>query len=86
MKHSICKYCDSLLIEGETSSSVVENKSKGGQKPWADVLVVKCHTCEGVKRFPAQAPRQKRRPMRVKELKERNEMESLQPDVAMGED
>ncbi|KAI1452130.1 Rpr2-domain-containing protein [Annulohypoxylon moriforme] len=70
MKHTICKFCDTLLIEGETSSSVVENKSKGSKKPWADVLVVKCHTCGGVRRFPVQAPRQKRRPIREKESEE----------------
>ncbi|OTA76889.1 hypothetical protein M434DRAFT_49314, partial [Hypoxylon sp. CO27-5] len=70
MKHTICKFCDSLLIEGETSSSIVENKSKGGKKPWADVLVVKCNACGGVKRFPVQAPRQKRRPVREKESNE----------------
>ncbi|KAI4859493.1 Rpr2-domain-containing protein [Hypoxylon rubiginosum] len=73
MKQSICKYCDTLLIEGETSSSAVENKSKGGKKPWADVLVVKCHTCQGVKRFHVQAPRQKRRPIREKESNRRHE-------------
>ncbi|KAI2604896.1 Rpr2-domain-containing protein [Hypoxylon fragiforme] len=61
IKHTICKLCDSLLIEGDSSTSVVENKSKGGKKPWADVLVVKCHTCGGVRRFPVQAPRQNRR-------------------------
>ncbi|KAI1408069.1 Rpr2-domain-containing protein [Hypoxylon sp. FL1857] len=75
MKHTICKFCDSLLIEGETSSSVIENKSKHGKKPWADVLVVKCHACGGVKRFPVQAPRQKRRPLREKELKDKKEMD-----------
>ncbi|KAF2965407.1 hypothetical protein GQX73_g8156 [Xylaria multiplex] len=64
IKHTICKFCDTLLIEGETSTSVVENKSKHGKKPWADVLVVKCNTCDRVKRFPVQAPRQKRRPER----------------------
>ncbi|KAI1766315.1 Rpr2-domain-containing protein [Hypoxylon sp. FL1150] len=92
MKRSICKYCDTLLVEGETSSSVIENKSKGCKKPWADVLVVKCHTCQGVKRFPVQAPRQKRRPIREKESKERNEKVSCgqqekerhDVDVAMG--
>ncbi|KAI0487323.1 RNAse P Rpr2/Rpp21/SNM1 subunit domain-containing protein [Xylaria cf. heliscus] len=64
IKHTICKFCDALLIEGETSTSVVENKSKHGKKPWADVLVVKCNACHGVRRFPVQAPRQKRRPQR----------------------
>ncbi|KAI0019889.1 hypothetical protein F4780DRAFT_780013 [Xylariomycetidae sp. FL0641] len=56
-----------------TSSSVVENKSKGGKKPWADVLVITCHTCQGVKRYPVQAARQKRRPVREKEARETTE-------------
>ncbi|KAI0405943.1 RNAse P Rpr2/Rpp21/SNM1 subunit domain-containing protein [Xylaria palmicola] len=64
IKHTFCKFCDTLLIEGQTSTSVVENKSRLGRKPWADVLVVKCNICYGVKRFPVQAPRQKRRPQR----------------------
>ncbi|KAI1811081.1 Rpr2-domain-containing protein [Poronia punctata] len=64
IKHTICKFCDSLLIEGKTSTSVVENRSKGGRKPWADVLVVRCDTCGGVRRFPVGAERQKRRPLR----------------------
>ncbi|KAI1488457.1 Rpr2-domain-containing protein [Biscogniauxia mediterranea] len=67
MKHTICKLCDSLLIEGETSSSTIENRSKGGRKPWADVLVVKCSTCGGVRRYPVQAARQKRRSAREEE-------------------
>ena len=73
MKHTICKYCDTLLIEGDTSTSAVENQSKGGKKPWADVLVVKCNTCGGLKRFPVQAPRQKRRPVRQAESKKKAE-------------
>ncbi|KAI2615398.1 Rpr2-domain-containing protein [Hypoxylon sp. NC1633] len=76
MKRTICKFCDSLLVEGKTSSSWVENQSKGGKKPWADVLVVKCHACSGVKRFPVQAPRQKRRLMREPKDKEKQEQEA----------
>lgn len=64
IKRSICKYCDTLLIEGQTCSSIVENKSKGGKKPWADTLVVKCQTCGREKRFPVNTPKQKRRPLR----------------------
>ncbi|KAJ4416923.1 hypothetical protein N0V82_006473 [Gnomoniopsis sp. IMI 355080] len=64
IKRSICKHCDSLLIDGQSSSSVVENNSKGGKKPWADVLVIKCHTCGREKRFPINAPTQKRRQLR----------------------
>lgn len=65
MKRTICKYCDTLLVEGQTCSSAVENKSKGGKKPWADVLVIKCHTCGGEKRFPVNTERQKKRPHRA---------------------
>ncbi|KAI0506158.1 RNAse P Rpr2/Rpp21/SNM1 subunit domain-containing protein [Xylaria bambusicola] len=65
IKHTICKYCDTLLVPGETSTSVVENKSKHGKKPWADVLVVKCNTCGRVTRCPIHTPRQKRRPNRM---------------------
>ncbi|TVY58608.1 hypothetical protein LCER1_G001569 [Lachnellula cervina] len=38
MKHSICKKCDTLLVDGSTCTNEVENKSKEGRKPWADVL------------------------------------------------
>ncbi|KAI7787459.1 hypothetical protein LA080_015680 [Diaporthe eres] len=65
MKRSICKFCDTLLVEGQTCTSTVENTSKGGRKPWADVLVIKCHTCHHAKRFPVNAPRQQRRPLRT---------------------
>ncbi|KAI1362619.1 RNAse P Rpr2/Rpp21/SNM1 subunit domain-containing protein [Xylaria arbuscula] len=65
IKHTICKYCDTILITGETSTVVVENKSKHGKKPWADVLVMKCNTCSRVKRFPIHGQRQKRRPNRT---------------------
>ncbi|KAI0475933.1 Rpr2-domain-containing protein [Xylariaceae sp. FL0804] len=83
MKHTICKYCDSLLVEGETSTSVVENASKGGRKPWADVLVVRCHTCAGTRRFPVQAPRQRRRTARGQEAKDTLDQARKGTDVAM---
>lgn len=67
MKLSICKNCDTLLVDGSTCTTQVENKSKGGKKPWADVLVKKCNTCEKEKRFPLGAERQKRRPQRSSE-------------------
>lgn len=63
MKLSICKNCDSLLIDGSTCSTEVENKSKGGKKPWANVLVRKCNTCSACKRIPL-GERQTRRPQR----------------------
>jgi ribonuclease P protein subunit RPR2 len=64
MKHSICKNCDTMLIDGSTCTSEVENRSKGGKKPWADVLVRKCNICGFARRFPVAAERQKRRPLR----------------------
>ncbi|TVY45020.1 Ribonuclease P protein subunit [Lachnellula subtilissima] len=65
MKHSICKKCDTLLIDASTCTNEVENKSKEGKKPWADVLVLRCYTCGLEKRFPVAAKRQKRRPKRT---------------------
>ena len=66
MKHSICQDCDSLLLPGRTSTSRFENKSRGGRKPWADVLVVTCNSCGLAKRHPIGAKRQCRRAERVR--------------------
>ncbi|KAG9248662.1 RNAse P Rpr2/Rpp21/SNM1 subunit domain-containing protein [Calycina marina] len=63
MKRSICKNCDALLIDGVTCEVGTENKSRGGKKPWADVLVRRCKKCGYVKRYPL-GERQKRRPHR----------------------
>ncbi|KAI1434795.1 Rpr2-domain-containing protein [Xylaria sp. CBS 124048] len=81
IKHTICKLCDTLLIEGETSTSLVENQSKGARKPWADVLVVRCNTCGGARRFPVNAQRQKRRPQREKASKETPKNPNQQRDL-----
>ena len=64
LKRAICKFCDTLQVEGQTCVASVENLSKGGKKPWADVLVIKCLTCANVKRYPIAAPRQKRNGLR----------------------
>lgn len=61
MKHSICKNCDTMLTDGSTCYIEVENKSKGGKKPWADVLARKCNTCGLTRRYPMAAQRQKRK-------------------------
>ena len=72
MKHSICKICSTVLIDGSSCTSEVENKSKGGKKPWADVLVRRCNACGSAKRFPMTAARQKRRPHRTPQDKTPN--------------
>ncbi|TQS37790.1 hypothetical protein Golomagni_01724 [Golovinomyces magnicellulatus] len=64
LKHSICKTCSTLLIEGSTCTNEIENKSKCGRKSWVDVLVRKCLICGTVKRYPLTALRQKRRTLR----------------------
>lgn len=69
MKNSMCKNCDSLLIPGRTSTSRLENKSRGGRKPWADVLAMTCNSCGFVKRHPIGAKRQSRRAERVRQTK-----------------
>ena len=58
MKHNVCRRCDAFLISGFTSNSYIENKSKGGLKPWADVLIVTCNGCKSSRRFPIGAKRQ----------------------------
>jgi ribonuclease P protein subunit RPR2 len=70
IKHSVCKSCDTLLIDGVTCSSRTENMSSGGKKPWADTLVRKCNTCGFLKRFPVASERQNRRSNRNLEVKE----------------
>jgi ribonuclease P protein subunit RPR2 len=60
LKRSICKRCDTILIPGVTCSHETRNASRGGKKPWADVLVVKCLSCGTEKRFPQTEKRGKK--------------------------
>ncbi len=80
IKRTICKRCSSKLIEGPTSFSRIENKSCGGLKSWADVLVVTCLSCKMQKRFPiGQARGQKkliRETQTTSELAAQNEVNS----------
>lgn len=61
VKRTICKFCDSVLIDGQSCTPTVENRSRGGSKPWADVLVRKCHTCGRERRYPVSGIRPKRK-------------------------
>lgn len=58
LKRSMCKSCNAVLIPGHTATQTTENRSKGGRKPWADVLVVSCKRCGSKKRIPVGARRQ----------------------------
>ena len=64
VKHRFCKKCDAIL-DDTTSSCMIENDSKGGKKPWADVCVVKCLSCNAAKRCPIGAARQVSRSTRA---------------------
>jgi ribonuclease P protein subunit RPR2 len=65
IKRLICKCCNELLIPGKTAIHRMENKSKGGRKPWADVLVVECQRCGFQKRYPVGQQRQPKRKDRI---------------------
>jgi ribonuclease P protein subunit RPR2 len=67
IKHTLCKRCNSLLIAGKTSKEKVVNESKGGRKPQADVLVVRCDFCGTVKRFPVGQSRGSKTPAIIKD-------------------
>ncbi|KAK6336995.1 hypothetical protein TWF718_009782 [Orbilia javanica] len=74
VKHTICKRCSSLLLPGKTSTTRVENKSKNGRKPWADVVVVTCGFCGAVRRFPT---------VDKQEMKERKIMKRKEKDISV---
>jgi len=78
VKQTICKFCDSLLIEGQSCTSTVENRSRGGRKPWADVLVRKCRACERERRYPVHAQRPKRKTERGQPKGEDGSVSKLQ--------
>ncbi|PFH56331.1 hypothetical protein XA68_16713 [Ophiocordyceps unilateralis] len=73
LKRSLCSACNTLLVEGDTCLSTIENASKGARKPWADVLVVRCATCSRAKRIPVAAPRQMRAALRRSDAAVRSE-------------
>lgn len=65
LKRSMCKSCNAILVPGRTATQLVENQSKDGKKPWADVLVLECKLCGGKKRFPVGAKKQLKRSKRT---------------------
>lgn len=64
IKHALCKRCSTPLINGQTSNKSMENLSKWGRKPHADILVLECTVCGAVKRWPVGAKRQQRKKKR----------------------
>lgn len=65
LKRSMCKSCSAVLVPGLTATQKIENQSKGGKKPCADVLAVSCIRCGSKKRMPIGAKRQLKKRDRV---------------------
>lgn len=73
MKRSFCKRCDLLLVQGVNCVYELRNASKGGKKPWADVLVVRCNACQTEKRFPQTSNRNRKLTDRRKETEQKGD-------------
>lgn len=81
LKRSVCKRCDTLLALGVNCSHKIENASRGGKKPWADVLVVRCFECGTEKRFPQTEKRGKKLVQRREESALRHEVTAANAEV-----
>jgi ribonuclease P protein subunit RPR2 len=81
LKRSICKRCDTLLAPGVNCSHEIENASRGGKKPWADILVVRCFECGTEKRFPQTEKRGKKLVARREESALRHEVAAANAEV-----
>jgi ribonuclease P protein subunit RPR2 len=78
IKRTICKKCSSKLIEGHSSVSEMENNSRDGKKPWADVLLVTCLSCGMEKRFPKGQTRGTRKKLRKIDCVSRSKKSELE--------
>ncbi|KAF2850876.1 Rpr2-domain-containing protein [Plenodomus tracheiphilus IPT5] len=65
LKRSMCKSCNTILVPGQTATQYIENGSKAGKKPRADVLILECRYCTSKKRFPVGAKRQLKKSKRA---------------------
>jgi ribonuclease P protein subunit RPR2 len=77
LKRTMCKRCNTVLVHGRTATQTIENTSKDGKKPWADVLVLRCKLCGGNKRFPVGAKKQPKKKNRETRLKDTTSTTSL---------
>ncbi|PLN86082.1 Rpr2-domain-containing protein [Aspergillus taichungensis] len=71
VKRSFCKRCDTILALGINSTQEIQNASRGRRKPWADVRVVRCGTCQTEKRFPQTEKRSRKLPERRKDKEQK---------------
>jgi ribonuclease P protein subunit RPR2 len=78
LKRTMCKRCNTILVHGSTATQTLENTSKGGKKPWADVLVLECKLCGGKKRFPVGAKKQEKKSVRRSVPKDTTSITSME--------
>ncbi|KAK5703979.1 hypothetical protein LTR97_002992 [Elasticomyces elasticus] len=83
IKHLICRTCSAVLVIGESCTKRMENVSRGGRKPHADVLVIECTVCGAAKRFPVGAKRQKRKAARSRDQGQDQSQDLLMEDASM---
>ncbi|KAK4954829.1 hypothetical protein LTR10_007021 [Elasticomyces elasticus] len=83
IKHLICRTCSAVLVIGESCTKHMENVSRGGRKPHADVLVIECTVCGAAKRFPVGAKRQKRKAARSRDQGQDKSHDLLMEDASM---
>ncbi|KAK5685746.1 hypothetical protein LTR17_026968, partial [Elasticomyces elasticus] len=83
IKHSTCRICSAVLVVGGTCTKRVENVSRGGRKPHADVLIIECTVCGAAKRFPVGARRQKRKVARLQDQEQDKDRDHLVEDASM---
>ena len=80
VKRSICRKCDTPLIESSTSATTIENPSKGKAKSWADIKVVTCKACGTKKRFPTSSKRQLKKKHRMSAATEDLSLQDSKPE------
>jgi ribonuclease P protein subunit RPR2 len=76
VKRSFCKCCDTNLVPEFNCTQEIRNESRGRKKPWADVLVIRCHVCNTEKRFPQAEKRSKKLSERRKESEQQGQVEA----------
>jgi ribonuclease P protein subunit RPR2 len=79
VKHSICKRCGTIQVEGETCKKSTENLSEARKKPHADVLVRECRVCGAKKRWPVGARRQRKKGERKKSKVDEKDLVQADP-------
>jgi ribonuclease P protein subunit RPR2 len=77
LKRTMCKRCNTILVQGRTAIQTIDNASRDGKKPWADILILECKFCGGKKRFPVGAKKQPKKKERRASHKDTTSITSM---------